>query len=57
MAEDDRCTSAQRRRAAMAGDEPSPVHLRINHLPLLMREDVRLTMVELVLLESSPSVS
>ena len=41
MAGDGRRTAAQRRCAAMAGDEPAPVCPRPNHLPLSMQERER----------------
>ena len=41
----------------MAGDEPSPVHLRTNHLHGSMQERVRNITVGLVSLEDEPSVS
>jgi len=57
MAEDGRRTIVPRRRAAMAGDEPPPVHLHANHLYESMRESEENTMVGSILPEGSLSVS
>ena len=53
----DRRTVVLRHRAAMAGDNPFPVHLYPNHEPLSMRDGVVNTQVGLVLPVASPSAS
>ena len=57
MAGASRRTAVLRHRAAMAGDEPFPVHLYPNHEPLSVRDGVVNTKVGLVLPAASPSAS
>jgi len=57
VASNGRRTSTQRNRAAMAGDEHSPVRLRFHHLYLSTQENEWSMMVGSVSPESSPLVS